>query len=155
MRVSRITTMLLLAALLTACSGTAGNGEISVFDARVPVPAGANGAAYMTLTNEAGSDDQLVGATTDIAEAVELHQTTTTDGSMSMQQLDGVEIPAGGETVLEPGALHLMLIGVTDELAEGDIVEFTLTFDNAGEQTVIAEVVPLGDVPGMDMSSER
>lgn len=154
MHVSHITTMLLLAGLLTACSGGAGDGEISVSDARVPVPAGVNGAAYMTLTNETDSDDQLVGATTDIAETVELHQTSTTDGSMSMQQLDGVEIPAGGETVLEPGGPHLMLIGVTDELAEGDTVDLTLTFDNAGEQTVAAEVVPLGDVPGMKMSRE-
>lgn len=146
--------VLLLGVLLTTCSGAAGDGEISVSQARVPVPAGANGAAYMTLTNRTGGDDRLVGASTDIAETVELHQTTTSDGATSMQHLDGVQIPSGGETVLEPGGLHLMLIGVTDPLAEGDTVDITLTFDNAGEQTVTAEVVTPGDAPATDMASE-
>lgn len=157
MNLSRTATSVLLGAfgvLLTACSGAAGDGEIAVTDARVPVPAGANGAAYMTLSNGSDTDDHLVSVATDIAETAEVHQTTTEDGSMSMQQVDSVEIPAGGETVLEPGGLHVMLIGVTGELTEGDTVDLTLTFDNAGEQTVSAEVVPLGDLPGMDTSSE-
>lgn len=140
--------------LLAACSGAASGGEISVTDAHVPVPAGANGAAYMTLTNDGDADDMLVSVSTDVAETVGLHETSTQDGSMSMQEVDGIDIPAGGDAVLEPGGLHVMLIGVTQDLAEGDTLDLTLTFDNAGEQTVSAEVVPLGDMPGMDMDSE-
>ncbi|HSJ46939.1 MAG TPA: copper chaperone PCu(A)C [Euzebyales bacterium] len=140
--------------LLAACSGAASGGEISVTDAHVPVPAGANGAAYMTLTNDGDADDTLVRVSTDVAETVGLHETSTQDGSMSMQEVDGIDIPAGGDAVLEPGGLHVMLIGVTQDLAEGDTLDLTLTFDNAGEQTVSAEVVPLGDMPGMDMDSE-
>jgi len=121
--------------------------------ARVPVPAVANGATYMTLTNDGDTDDTLVSAGTDIAESVELHETTTQDGSMSMQEVDGIDIPAGDDAVLEPGGLHMMLIGVTEDLTEGDTVEVTLTFDNAGEQTAGAEVVPLGDMPGTAMGS--
>ena len=158
MDLRRPTTALLLgtlALLLTACGAAAAGdgGEITVSDARVPVPAGANGAAYMTLSSDGGGD-RLVGASTDIAEAVELHETTAEDGSMAMQPVDGVEIPAGGEAVLEPGGLHVMLIDVTEELAEGDTVDITLTFENAGEQTVSAEVVPTGDMPGTEMGSE-
>ncbi len=143
-----------LTVLLAACSGVAGGGEIVVSDARVPVPAGANGAAYMTLTNDGDTDDQLVGVTSDVAEAVELHQSAMQDGSMSMQQVDGIDLPAGGAAVLEPGGFHVMLVGVTAELAEGDTVDLTLEFANAGERTVSAEVVPLGDVPDVDMGSE-
>lgn len=143
-----------LTVLLAACSGAAGGGEIVVSDARVPVPAGANGAAYMTLTNDGDTDDQLVGVTSDVAEAVELHQSAMQDGSMSMQQVDGIDLPAGGAAVLEPGGFHVMLVGVTAELAEGDTVDLTLEFANAGERTVSAEVVPLGDVPDVDMGSE-
>lgn len=156
-----MTTALFAAALLlTGCSGAAGASDITVSDIRVPVPAGDNGAAYMTLTNDGDSDDRLVGAASDVAETVELHETTTEDGSMSMQQVTGIDIPAGGEAVLEPGGYHVMLIGVTEELAESGTVDITLTFDNADEQTVTAEVVPTGDLPmdmgseGMDMSSE-
>lgn len=143
-----------LTVLLAACSGAAGGDEIVVSDARVPVPAGANGAAYMTLTNDGDTDDQLVGVTSDVAEAVELHQSAMQDGSMSMRQVDGIDLPAGGAAVLEPGGFHVMLVGVTAELAEGDTVDLILEFANAGEQTVSAEVVPLGDVPDVDMSSE-
>lgn len=140
--------------LLGACSAAASGGEISVTDARVPVPAGANGAAYMTLTNDGDADDTLVSVSTDAAETVGLHETSTHDGSMSMREVDGIDIPAGGDAMLEPGGLHVMLIGVTQDLADGDTVDLTLTFDNAGEQTVSAEVVPFGDMPGTDMSSE-
>lgn len=143
-----------LTVLLAACSGAPGGGEIVVSDARVPVPAGANGAAYMTLTNDGDTDDQLVGVTSDVAEAVELHQSAMQDGSMSMQQVDGIDLPAGGAAVLEPGGFHVMLVGVTAELAEGDTVDLALEFANAGGQTVRAEVVPLGDVPDVDMGSE-
>ncbi|CAN5896851.1 copper chaperone PCu(A)C [soil metagenome] len=159
MNVSRTTTRLtlgLLMILLTACGGAAatGGGEITVSDARVPVPAGANGAAYMTLTNDGDSSDQLVGASSEIAGTVELHESSMADGSMSMQQVDGIEIPSGGYATLEPGGFHVMLIGVTEDLAEGDTVDLTLTFENAGEHTVSAEVVPLGDVPTTEAGSE-
>lgn len=142
-----------LAVVLTACGGATGGSEISVSDARVPMPAGANGAAYMTVTNDGDAGDRLVSATSDIAEDVELHESTTDGGSMMMQQIDGIDIPAGGEAVLEPGGFHVMLIGVTEELTEDDTVDLTLTFENAGERTVSAEVVPLGDLPEMDMGS--
>lgn len=138
--------------LLAGCGGT-GSSEIAVSDARVPVPPGTNGAAYMTLTNDGDTDDQLIAASTDVAESVELHETTTDGGSMSMQQVEGIDIPAGGEAVLEPGGLHVMLIDVTEDLTEGDTVELTLTFGVAGEQTVSAEVVPTGDMQ-MEMGSE-
>ncbi|MBW3604480.1 MAG: copper chaperone PCu(A)C [Actinobacteria bacterium] len=135
----------------TPLAGAASGSEIAVADARVPVPAGVNAAAYMTLTNDGDTADQLIGARTDIAGAVELHQTATEGGSTSMQQVDAVELPAGSLVVLEPGGLHVMLLGVTQELAEGDTVDLTLIFEGAGERTVSAEVVPLGDLPAMDM----
>lgn len=148
-------TLSLVLILATACGGAAtSGGEITVSDARVPVPAGANGAAYMTLTNSSATADELVGATSEVAETVELHESSMQDGSMSMQQVNEIEIPGDGETMLEPGGFHIMLIGVTEDLTEGETVDLTLTFENAGEQTVAAEVVPLGDQPDAGMGSE-
>lgn len=146
----------LLFTLLSAagCGSAAAGGEIIVSDARVPVPAGPNGAAYMTLSNEADSTDRLVAASTDVAGSVELHESSTDGGSMSMQRVDGIDIPAGGEAVLAPGGYHLMLVDVAPDLAEGDTVDLTLTFGSGDEQTVAADVVPVGDVGAMDMGSE-
>lgn len=154
--------LIVAAMLLAACSGAdeAAGGRIDVSDARVPVPVAANGAAYMTLTNGSDTADRLVAVSSDVAEAVELHQSTMEGGTMSMEQVDGVDIPAGGQATLEPGGFHVMLIDVTADLAEGDTVQLTLSFDNAEDQTVTAEVVPTGDMPGtdsegaMDMGSE-
>jgi copper(I)-binding protein len=108
----------------------------------------------MTLANNGDADDRLTSVRTDIADTVELHETSTEGGSMSMQQVDGIDIPSGGDAVLEPGGLHVMLVGVTQELTEGDTVDLTLTFEAADDQTVSAEVVPVGDLPQMDMGSE-
>lgn len=158
MNVSRTMTGLtlsLLVVLATACGAAAtSSGEITVSDPRVPVPAGANGAAYMTLTNGSATADELVAASSDVAETVELHESSMEDGSMSMQQVNEIDIPGDGETMLEPGGFHIMLVGVTEDLAEGDTVDLTLTFTNAGEQTVSAEVVPLGDQPDAGTGSE-
>lgn len=47
-------------------------------------------------------------------------------------QHDGVEIPAGETLVLEPGSFHIMLIGLTESLMEGDAFVATLHFEKAG-----------------------
>jgi copper(I)-binding protein len=150
---------LLLAAmlpLLSACGAAAeAGGDITVSDARIPVPAGANGAMYLTLTNGAGADDALIGASTDIAAVVELHESSIVDGTMTMSRLDRIDLPADGRAVLEPGGLHMMLIDVTGDLAEGDEVDVSLTFENAGERSVTATVVPIVDAGGMQMGSEH
>lgn len=157
--------LLALTLLLSACGAAGSDGDITVGDVRAPIPAGPNGAVYMTLTNDSAAADQLTGAQTDVAESVELHETQMADGSMQMQQMDSIEIPADGQTVLEPGGRHVMLVGVDQDLTEGDTVTLTLSFANAGEQEVSAEVVPIGDHSGgasaspmahddMEMSSE-
>jgi hypothetical protein len=129
--------------LLAACAGTAGAPSITVSDIRAPAPAGPNGAVYLTLRNDGDGDDRLVSASSDIAGSVEIHESTMTDGTMSMRQVDGVDIPAGGEAVLEAGGFHIMLIDVRDDLAEGDTIELTLAFETSDEQIVEARVVPL------------
>jgi len=131
--------------VLAACGAAAGPPAVSVTDARIPQPAGPNGAAYMTLANEGDADDRLVAVETDASDGVEIHESTLDDGVMSMRHVDGIDLPAGGRVRLEPGGLHLMLLDVDPDLAAGDTVALTLTFDRVGRQTVRARVVPLVD----------
>jgi len=57
-----------------------------------------------------------------------------------MQPIGGIAIPAGGTVVLEPGGYHIMLEGLVGDLAAGQVVQLTLTFEGAGVLNVPAEV---------------
>ena len=134
------------ALVLTAgCSGETDGLEIS--DARVGAPTGPNAAMYFTAR---GSDeaDSLRSASTDVASEVQIHETVMSDdGTMSMRSVPRLELPAGGQLVLEPGGYHLMLVQV-DELEVGDTISVILTWEVAGEMTVDAEIVDPSDTMG-------
>ncbi len=127
--------------MVGACSSSGSDG-IVVDDpwGRSSPMAANNGAFYMTIQGS-DVDDRLVAAYASVCGAPELHQTTVTDGVMRMQQVEGgIEIPAGGEAVLEPGGYHVMCINKDGEFKVGDIIPVTLTFETAEMQTVDAEI---------------
>lgn len=97
-----------------------------------------SGAAFMAITNHSDTDDQLIAAATDIAARVELHtHTEDENGVMRMREVEGgIPIPAGETTVLQRGGLHVMLMGLTEGLKQGDEIDVTLTFENAGDMVV-------------------
>lgn len=99
-----------------------------------------NAAVYVTVTNRGASPDALVGAATDAATRVELHETVLEGGVMKMRFLPRFELPAGGRLEMKPGGHHLMLLGLTRDLAPGDTVRLTLTFERAGRLSVDAPV---------------
>lgn len=132
----------LLAMALAAC-GTGGQEGIAVEDAWVrPAPmTGGNGAGYMVITNHTGEPDALLGASAAFAEMVEVHESVAMEGDMmGMQPVARLDVAPGESVRLEPGGYHIMLMGFTEELREGDTVELTLQFETAGEVTVQAPV---------------
>jgi copper(I)-binding protein len=133
----------LLAALLAcaALPALAGDIEIGAPFARA-VPEGVRAsAAYMTIANHGATDDRLVAARADFAARVELHEHRMENGVARMREVEGGILAPAGETVtLEPGGLHVMLMGLDGPLAEGDSVSITLVFEQAGEIAVIAPV---------------
>ncbi|MEX0795422.1 MAG: copper chaperone PCu(A)C [Acidimicrobiia bacterium] len=135
-------------AVLALAAGCAGEAEgLQISDARVGAPTGPNAAMYFTAKGAAEADS-LRSASTDVAGEIQIHETVTSDeGTMSMRSVPRLELPAGGQLVLEPGGYHLMLIEV-DELEVGDTISVTLTWEVAGEMTVEAEVVDPSDTMG-------
>lgn len=59
---------------------------------------------------------------------------------MMMEPQEAVEIPAGENVQFQPGGLHVMLVGLKNDLKVGDTLKVTLKFETAGEITVEAEV---------------
>jgi len=93
-------------------------------------------AGYGTISNQGDAPDRIIALTSPIAEAVELHESVEEDGRSMMRPVTGLEVPAGGDIELAPGGYHLMLIGVTVPLTEGETYDITMTFENAGDLTV-------------------
>lgn len=99
------------------------------------------GAVFMLLVNGGAEADRLVGGSTDVAEVVEIHETAMEGEVMKMRMLpDGLEVPAKGEVLLEPGGFHVMLIGMKQDLKPGDRFAVDLEFEKSGTVTVEPEV---------------
>ncbi|WP_166390578.1 copper chaperone PCu(A)C [Nocardioides ochotonae] len=98
-------------------------------------------AAFMDLANQGDEGVSLVSASSDVAGTVEIHEMANVDGKAVMQEAeDGVELKARGGQLLQPGGYHVMLMGLTEELAAGDEVELTLEFSDGSTQEITAPV---------------
>lgn len=112
-----------------AASGRAGNIIVSRAYARESE--GEEAAVYFTIA-DFGAADRLVAASSDAADDVQIHENRVERATASMQPLDGLDIPAGGNVQLKPGGLHIMLLGLRGALEPGDTVNITLEFQVAG-----------------------
>ncbi|MEW6045240.1 MAG: SCO family protein [Bacillota bacterium] len=102
-----------------------------------PAPGmGATSAVYMTLVNRGDRPDALVAVRSDVARAIELHETRIENNVMRMRRVERIEVPPGGRVQLTPGGLHAMLIGLTRKLEEGDRFQAVLVFEHGGELTI-------------------
>lgn len=141
----KIICMLPILATLGSCGS--GDGEVKVdrVRANLTLPT-ETGAIYMTITNETGEDDALVGAAVPGCNTTELHEVIMEGEVMVMQQVEEGEIaiPAGETVELKQGGLHVMCLGKTGEFAVGDTVPVRLQFARAGTIEVAAEVVAPG-----------
>lgn len=138
---------LLFSLLFAAAPALAGGAadEIAVLDPYVRlVPHGQKQtAAYFTLRNGGRTGHALVKAASPAARAVELHTVVHEGGMMKMRPVPRIEVKAGGETRLQPGGLHVMLIGLTRPLQEGASVALTLTFEDGSTRQIAAPVRPV------------
>lgn len=115
-----------------------------------------NSAAYMMLTNFTGKDIALIGASSDVAAAVEIHLSSVgADGMMKMEQQQSVAVPAGKVLELKPGSYHVMFIGLTRDLAVGDEVTLTLHFDGYDDLTLTVPVQDTADMGGSGMDGHQ
>lgn len=122
--------------------------------------AGHTGVVYLTVT-ATGSPDSLTGASSPVAKQVELHETYNDHGVMKMRPIASLEVTPDTPMMLKPGGYHIMLIGLTKALHEGDTFPLTLHFAKAGAITVTAQVEKAGasemqmpsggSMPGMKM----
>lgn len=131
--------------------------EISIDDAyaRAAGATAVAGAAFFVIHNTGDEDDRLVAAESDIAKRTELHTHIADGDVMRMVEVEeGFPVPAGGMHTLQRGGDHVMFMGLTRPMEQGDLVDVTLVFEKAGRIDVEIPVdLERNDMMNMDMSN--
>ena len=157
----RATNLLLFLILLATAGCTASGGDSGEIDienvwGRSSPMAAQNGAFYMTVTNNTGEDDELLEAKTDACGTVELHEMYMKENDvMGMREVPGgtIPLPAGEMIELKVGGMHVMCIGKQAAFEVGDKIPIKLSFANAGDIEVTADIRET-EMGGMDMDEE-
>ena len=117
-------------------------GSIRIIDpfSRALPASSHNGAVYLTLMNHGNHSDKLIGVSTSMAEHAEIHTHRMEDGMMKMSKLEQIELLPHEEVVFAPGGNHIMLIGLSQPLKQGDYFPLMLNFKKVGYVSVDVEV---------------
>jgi copper(I)-binding protein len=105
---------------------------------RPPAPGLQVAAGYFDIVNRGDTSIDLVGASSDLAGAIEIHSQTHDGDVMQMRRLDRLTLAPGQKTTLAPGGTHLMLlhfVGVTSHQ-----IPVTLTFSDGTQRVVWFEI---------------
>lgn len=126
------------AAVLVGCGQR--EEQLVVTDAWTrPTPAGRTEAAiYLTVVNHTASADRLLAASSPACMVVTPHLTEIVNGVATMTESGGdeLDVGSGGRLVMEPNGMHLMCLGLSEELIIGGSFSATLTFANAGDVVI-------------------
>ena len=116
------------------------SASITITDAWIKAGDSGMTGAFGVLKNSGTQAATLIAVRSDAAEMVELHETTANEqGEMTMSQKEGgFTIEPGGTLLLEPGANHIMLMGLTGPIRAGAEIAFTLVFADGSTRELIA-----------------
>lgn len=94
-----------------------------------------NSAAFMGLKNN-GADAAVVNAQSPVAKIVELHTHINDKGVMRMRKIPQIKLPAQQSVTLQPGGLHIMLLGLNRDLKPGEEIDVTLDFSDGSSKSI-------------------
>lgn len=98
---------------------------------------------FAKITNKTKKTITLIGGSSSFAPMVDVHQVV--NGVMSHKP-GGIQIKPGKTVILEPGGLHVMLMGLTKTILPGTKVDIKLAFKGAKAVALklTAKSVPAG-----------
>lgn len=105
---------------------------------RATVPHQQSTGAFMTIT--ASRDSKLISVASPVAKTVQVHEMTMNGDVMGMREVKAVALPAGKPVTLDPNGLHVMLMGLTGQVKEGEQVPLTLTVETVEGATETIDV---------------
>lgn len=142
--------ILMAVALLVAAGGAWAQVSVTSAWARSTVPGQSGTGAFMTLVSKDGA--KLVGAASEVAGVVELHEMAMDNNVMRMRAVPALELPAGREVRLAPGGYHVMLLDLKRALKVGETVRIELRLETRDGKRVTqpVEVEVRASAPGAD-----
>ena len=113
---------------------------VRVLHAWTSAGAGDTAQVYMEIANEGDAPANVVAARAEGAEmATFVASPARAEGGVP-ETLDGILLPPGVETVLQPDGLYVLLHGVEAPREEGGAIEITLVLEPQGEMEVHVDV---------------
>jgi copper(I)-binding protein len=98
--------------------------------------------SYLTIENKGATADRLVGASSDVAEKIQIEQISKSGGGTNVNPVEGgLAIAPGAKLVLAPGGNRLGLMKLKSQLKKGTTVSMTLEFEKAGKVAVSFDVL--------------
>lgn len=140
--IKKILSILALTLAGAAFAGSVSNApvklEVTTPWARSAMAPSSNSAAYMVLKNNDNQDYEIIGVTAILtANRTELHESYVDDQQISrMRAVDKIVIPAQSQIELKPGGMHIMLMGLKQDLKIGDKFIIKLKINNFGIKDV-------------------
>lgn len=97
-------------------------------------------ALYLTIENESSETDTLYSIDSEVSDMIQLHETYSKGDLMGMREIGQIVINPGEKVTLEPGGMHIMVMGLKKDLKIEDKVNFNLHFRKAGDIKITADV---------------
>jgi periplasmic copper chaperone A len=112
-------------------------GELTVTNAwsRETPPGVTVGVVYFTLKNGTTKSDRLLRISSPVASKVQVHRTEILDGIARMREVAVLHVDAGQALEFAPNGMHVMLMGLKQQLVAGQTFRLELLFEVAGPRT--------------------
>lgn len=120
--------LLLISSGVNAQSTSESKLSWSAGHANALIPGQEISAGYLSISNEGDQDEILVGFDSEAAAMVQLHESSMSNGMMSMKHIESLIIPAGETVEFQPGGLHLMIMGTDRDAFAGESIEVNIHF---------------------------
>jgi hypothetical protein len=135
-------TMISTVLMMMVGNAMAGDPHLMVMDpwVREAPPNAKMLAGYFTIMNHSGDGAEIVGASSNMFEKVEMHKTVHKDGVAKMIAQPSVDVGKHATVKFQPGGLHLMLINPKSPLKAGDKVDISLKLKKGGDLKMTAVV---------------
>lgn len=131
-------------------------GDLQIIHPHIPQPAASAKSAggFMAIVNNGTEAERLIGVETAIAAKTEVHESRVdANGLGTMTHIEALEIPAGETVSLERGGYHVMFMGLTGPLTEGEMHKAVLIFEKAGRVEIEFQIDPPMGKGEMDHST--